>query len=198
MLQTRRFRRLGENKERKVDVRILAAAQPQQVSLLNGASFRPDLYYRIAEVELRMPALREAPGDIPHIIRHLVYQQDNMTPAQQEEAIEYFQANQPVMQAYGWPGNVREMLSCVRRRCYLHEDVCRKLKAAAAPQAAHPAALPEIPTKESIVSLSELQDRYIRAVLDNRERLGLTQQEMAQRLGVSVNTLKSRMKTGPQ
>ena len=115
-LQEREVRRVGENKNRKVDVRVLAATNRDLPAEVHAARFRQDLYYRIRVVELRVPPLRERRDDILALARTFLADAaermrrkiTSITPAA---------ANQLVR--YGWPGNVRELENAVERAVVL-------------------------------------------------------------------------------
>jgi len=127
VLQERELRRVGANDDRKVDVRIVAASNRNLEDQVKEGTFREDLYYRLNVVELRMPALRERPEDIPLLIEHFYvklvqqpYTKDDITP----EAMK-------VLLAYLYPGNVRELENIVER-CLIIGD--RKITLESLPQ----------------------------------------------------------------
>src|SRR5205085_10454256 len=64
VLEEKRFRRLGDVKDRHADVRLIAATHHDMTQLVRGKRFREDLYFRISTIVLRLPALRERPEDI--------------------------------------------------------------------------------------------------------------------------------------
>jgi two-component system response regulator HydG len=74
VLQEREIRRVGENKSRRVDVRIIAATNRDLTSGVAGGAFRQDLYYRLKVVELHVPPLRERRDDMLPLARLLLAQ----------------------------------------------------------------------------------------------------------------------------
>jgi DNA-binding NtrC family response regulator len=106
VLQSQEFRRIGDDQDRRVDVRIVTATNRDLEQLVAGGSFRQDLYYRINVFPLQLPPLRERPEDIPLLVRHFITRYrdrlgkacDGISPA----ALARFQA-------YEFPGNVREL-----------------------------------------------------------------------------------------
>jgi DNA-binding NtrC family response regulator len=111
-LQEREVRRVGENKNRKVDARVLAATNRDLPAEVQAARFRQDLYYRIRVVELRVPPLRERQGDILVLARAFL----KGTAERMRRKVTGFTpaaANQLVR--YGWPGNVRELENAMER-----------------------------------------------------------------------------------
>src|SRR5581483_10514432 len=111
-LEEKRFRRLGEVNERRVDVRLIAATNQDLGDLVREKRFRADLYYRINTVVLRVPPLRERTGDIPllagAILRRLAQEMGRPEIELAADAVE-------ALQAYPWPGNVRELRNVLER-----------------------------------------------------------------------------------
>ena len=112
ILQEREFERLGSNKTRHIDVRVLAATNVDLRAALEQGTFREDLYYRLNVMPINIPPLRERREDIPFLAEHLVRKlsKDLGSVAQgiSEEAI------QKLLQ-YHWPGNVRELENVIER-----------------------------------------------------------------------------------
>src|SRR5271169_4368705 len=106
ILQEREFERLGSNKTRHIDVRVLAATNVDLRSALENGTFREDLYYRLNVLPIDIPPLRERQEDIPYLAQHFVRKlgKDIGSPVQSisEAAMER-------LLAYHWPGNVREL-----------------------------------------------------------------------------------------
>jgi DNA-binding NtrC family response regulator len=115
-LQEWEVRRVGENKNRKVDVRVLAATNRDLAAEVQAERFRQDLFYRLRVIELRVPPLRERRDDILPLARTFLSEAakrvgrkvTGMTPAA---------ANQLVR--YDWPGNVRELENAIERAVVL-------------------------------------------------------------------------------
>ncbi len=184
-IQTGRFRRVGGNDEESVNIRIVAAAQPDIHERIKDGRFRSDLYYRIAEVEVHTPALREIPDDIHNVVKYLVYRLAGASPARGtlKKHLEYFDDGRDVLSSQDWPGNVRQLAALVKRRVLLNDEVLADLKKTTL---APVAAAPEKPTE--IRPIDDVIREYARSVMENRGPL--TQQEVADHLGRSVNTLK--------
>ncbi len=103
VLQERTILPVGSNTERKVDVRVIAATNKELEREVRQGRFRQDLYYRLSEFPIRVPALRERPSDIPALIRHFV------------GVMEIEEGALDLLCRYRWPGNVRELKATVRR-----------------------------------------------------------------------------------
>lgn len=117
VLQEGEVRPVGETKTNKIDVRIVTAtACNLKVGVQNG-SFREDLYYRLAVVELNLPALRSRPDDIPILSNHFLHlisqREQRPIPSLTPEAI-------TTLQRYQWPGNVRELENMMEKIMIFH------------------------------------------------------------------------------
>ncbi len=112
ILQEREFERLGSNKTRHIDVRVLAATNVDLRAALEQGTFREDLYYRLNVLPINIPPLRERKEDIPFLADHFVkkLRKDLGTPAQSisDAAIQR-------LLEYHWPGNVRELENVIER-----------------------------------------------------------------------------------
>jgi DNA-binding NtrC family response regulator len=109
-LGERTFERVGSNKTLTADVRLVAATNKDLEGLVKAGSFREDLFYRLSVVVIRMPALRDRPGDVPLLARSflLEFARENQKPVNDFTA----EALQALMD-YHWPGNVRELRTAI-------------------------------------------------------------------------------------
>lgn len=109
-LQDQTFERLGGSQRVKVDVRVIATTNRDLQAEIAGQRFREDLYYRLAVVPLRVPALRERREDVPALARHfLARSAEQSGMASRELSADAIAA----LQAYDWPGNVRQLRNLV-------------------------------------------------------------------------------------
>ena len=116
VLQEREFRRLGENRTRKVDVRVLGATHRDLAGEVAAGRFRQDLYYRLRVIEIRIPPLRERRDDILPLARRVLTE----TAARLKLAVSGFTpAAADQLLRWGWPGNVRELQNVVERALVL-------------------------------------------------------------------------------
>lgn len=189
VLQDHRVRRVGSTVSRDVDVRVIAATNRDLRAMVQQGEFREDLYYRIAVVEIGLPALANRREDLPLLERHFV----------EKFAAEY---NKPIsgmtrrsqgrLATYPWPGNIRELENVIGNACMMAEgkfldihDLPERIRAQVAAQS---------PTDEALFSLEELQRRHVMRVL---ERVGGNKARAAEILGVgraTIYQLLSRMK----
>jgi len=116
ILQEREFERLGSNKTRHIDVRVLAATNVDLRAALEEGTFREDLYYRLNVLPIDIPPLRDRKEDIPLLAQHFVRKlaKDVGSPVEtvSEGALEK-------LLAYHWPGNVRELENVMERSLVL-------------------------------------------------------------------------------
>ena len=110
VLQEREIERLGENRTRKVDVRILAATHRDLAVMVRNGEFRADLYYRLRVLPLQVPALRERREDIPLLADTLLAHLRARHPAKQAQLSP---AALDCLLAHDWPGNVRELANAL-------------------------------------------------------------------------------------
>jgi two-component system response regulator PilR (NtrC family) len=112
VLQERRLRPLGGTNEIPVDVRVIAATNQDLQTQIRQGSFREDLYYRIAVINIHLPALRERPEDVGLLsfffLRHYADRSGKSISGISPEALR-------CLESYGWPGNVRQLENTIER-----------------------------------------------------------------------------------
>ena len=111
VIQEKRTRRLGENKDRDVDVRLLAATNQDLAVMVQERHFREDLYYRLNVVPIFVPPLRERKEDILFLIQSFLRKFCERHKLKRE----LHPSLMPVLLEYHWPGNVRELENIVER-----------------------------------------------------------------------------------
>ena len=116
ILQEREFERLGSNKTRHIDVRVLAATNVDLRAALEQGTFREDLYYRLNVLPINIPPLRERKEDIPYLAQHFVKKLKKDLGSAVESISE--SAMQRLLE-YHWPGNVRELENVLERSMVL-------------------------------------------------------------------------------
>ncbi|PIE02013.1 MAG: hypothetical protein CSA81_09135 [Acidobacteria bacterium] len=115
-IQTKTFSRAGENKLRKVDIRLVTATNKSLKKLVKEGVFRQDLFFRVAESEIVMPPLRERGSDIKLLANHFL--QQNTT----DNEVKFTSSFYAQLQTHSWPGNVRELESFVKRTLAFNPD----------------------------------------------------------------------------
>lgn len=111
VLEDGSMRRIGSVKERRVDVRLLAATNRDMAAEVAAGRFREDLYYRINVMSLNLPPLRERQGDIPLLVAHFLGAGWKIEP----EAVQ-------AIERYRWPGNIRQLMNAIERAKILADD----------------------------------------------------------------------------
>jgi len=186
VIEEMRFRRLGEVRDLQVDVRIIAATHRDLADRVQRQLFRADLYFRISALPLRVPPLRERVEDIPILADHFI---ERISAELGKGDVELTPAAVAALQAYAWPGNIRELRNVLERALLLTDskqigprDLVFETSAV---QVA--AAVPGLDT-----TLAELERNHILRVL---EAEGGNIPRAAQRLGVPRSTLYQRIKS---
>ena len=113
-LEQREIRRVGETATRKVNVRVISATNRDLEREVNKGTFREDLYFRIAVITVRVPALRDRPEDLPHLIRAFL----TLLDAKDSEHLFPPEVIEELAR-HEWPGNVRELRNYVERSIVL-------------------------------------------------------------------------------
>jgi two-component system response regulator HydG len=187
VLESGEIRALGADSPRAVAVRWVAATTRDLKLLVAEGRFREDLYFRLAVVPIRLPALRERDGDLPllldHFVRHLQSAPGSGAPMTLSETA------LGALQEHTWPGNVRELRNLVERlsltcagRTVGVEEVRRALVPATSGDAFDWLATARMP-------LDEVERRYITAVMN---KTGGSKARAAEILNVDVSTLYRR------
>jgi DNA-binding NtrC family response regulator len=118
-LERREVKRVGAARHRRVDVRIVAATHRDLRAEVNARTFRSDLFYRLAVLDVRVPPLRERREDIPLLVEHFL---TTLAAADEEAAALLRSAGfQDELRHHSWPGNVRELRNYLERCLALHE-----------------------------------------------------------------------------
>jgi DNA-binding NtrC family response regulator len=208
VLEEKRFRRLGEVKDRQVDVRLVAATHRDVAGMVRDRTLREDLYYRINTLPLHVPALRERREDVPVLARHLLARLLGETG---RAAVTLTADAEALLLEHDWPGNIRELRNVLERALLrsregaeIGPDEIRFDQAARAPAAtaalsstpARPAteardAVEAEPETNGTLTLAELERRHIEKTLS--EENGHVERA-AKRLGIPRSTLYERLK----
>jgi|CXWL01.1.fsa_nt_gi DNA-binding NtrC family response regulator len=112
VLEEKTFRRLGDVRDRLVDIRLIAATHEDLESMIRRGSFRQDLFYRVSTLPLLVPPLRARREDIPLLARVLL---DRVSAEMGRPSPRLTVAAEAALAAHGWPGNVRELRNVMER-----------------------------------------------------------------------------------
>ena len=116
MLEERAVRRIGETRERKIDVRVIAATHRDLRAMIKAGAFREDLWFRLNVCVIELPPLRNRAEDIPILAQRFLAER---APQGRVVATRFSHGAMSALQAYRWPGNVRELKSAVERAAIL-------------------------------------------------------------------------------
>ncbi|MBA3442081.1 MAG: sigma-54-dependent Fis family transcriptional regulator [Pyrinomonadaceae bacterium] len=183
VLEEKRFRRVGDVRDRQVDVRLIAATSQDLSLLVREKRFRSDLYFRISTIPITVPALRNRSEDIPLLAQYLLKgfaadlgRGDVRLSTEAEQAI----------QAYSWPGNVRELRNVLERALLLSGQNILT------PKDFHfnNATAPDVWLDDSNLTLIELEQKHIERVLQEERNVD----QAAKRLGIPRSSLYQKIK----
>lgn len=185
-LQENTIRRIGDNREKSVNVRVIAATNRDLEAAVEQATFREDLYWRLNVIHLHVPPLRERIFDIPLLIEHFLnkYKRDDVMLEISAEAL-------AILTAYNWSGNVRELENTLERAVALArgsvltpQDLPERIRNSGS----HSALLTK--AKAGKMTLAEIEREYILETLneyrDNKSKtaevLGLDRKTLYRKL----------------
>ena len=112
VLQDRTYEVLGSSKTRTVDVRVICATNKNLEEMIATGSFREDLYYRINLITIKLPSLRERPGDIPLLVNYFT---ENLRQIYERPALQFTETALQHFQQMNLPGNIRQLRNIVER-----------------------------------------------------------------------------------
>ena len=189
VLQDRKFRRLGGLDEVETDIRIIAATNQDLTKAVAENRFREDLFYRINVIPVHLPPLRERPEDIPLLAEHFLQRyrekMGKTVTAVSGEAM-------AMLQAYRWPGNIRELENVIERAVALERTPV------VLPDSLPPAVRGEAPRPDASVILSDdgfrleahveqIERAYLAEAL---RKAGGVQSRAAEMLGMSFRSFR--------
>jgi two-component system response regulator HydG len=186
-LQEREIRRVGENKSRRVDVRIVAATNRDLAHGVAGGSFRQDLYYRLKVIELRVPPLRERRDDLLPLARVLLAEAAlrmkrpiaGLAPSAADQLLRY-----------EWPGNVRELENAMERAVALARGT--RVEVEDLPEEIRQAVPKPVAIRGNVQPLEQIEKDYILAALALNDG---NQTHTAEQLQIGSATLYRKLKS---
>jgi transcriptional regulator with GAF, ATPase, and Fis domain len=198
VLQSGELQRVGEDRTRTVDVRIIAASNRRLPELIAAGRFREDLFYRLNVFPIEVPPLRERPEDIAALAAHIVAaaaaRLDRPAPRLTQDDLRK-------LEAYSWPGNVRELQNAIERALILSDGERLRFELATGRQGekvvgsavSEPTTIPagQVLTEAEV---QELQRRNIESALVRCGWKIYGRSGAAQLLGLKPTTLIERMR----
>jgi two-component system, NtrC family, response regulator PilR len=195
VIQEKSVRPIGEQQETGIDVRILSATHKNLAQLVAEGKFREDLYYRVNVIELRVPALRERPEDVPElaeaVLRRLGRRMKIPVPVLGKEAL-------AALVSYSFPGNVRELENILERAITLStggEVGIGDIQLRQTPAVTSGASPVSGTAAEGVSGLGDqLEDIEREAIVKALEQTRYNKTAAAKRLGMTFRALRYRIK----
>ena len=190
VLQERTIRRVGGTEEIPVDARVITATNQDLEKMVAEKSFREDLYYRINVIAIKMPLLREKREDIPALAEHFLgkYRDQLNKPI---EAIS--SAALECLEAYDWPGNVRQLENVIERAVALetaNEIQSESLPAEVRGGRTREADVDVVLTDDGIDLEQHLEEQRRRYMMVAMERCDGVQTRAAELLGMTFRSFR--------
>jgi DNA-binding NtrC family response regulator len=183
-LEEKQFRRLGDVRDRRVDIRLIAATHQDLGQLVQDKKFRSDLYFRINTILLVVPPLRERGEDILILARVLL----QTLAAQRGRSVMTLTPDaEQALQTHSWPGNIRELRNVLERAVLLSDQQVLGRKDLRFDDAAGT----EASAPDTDLSLQELERQHIKRVLAKEQG---HVESAAKRLGIPRSTLYQKIK----
>ena len=186
VLETNSFRRIGGDKDLQTNVRIVAATNRNPEEAVSEGRLREDLYFRLTVFPIRLPLLRERPGDIEILSRYFLDEMnsdENTSKQLNPEAIR-------LLERHDWPGNVRELRNVLQRAFILAD---REIGGGEVEEAIRLGGEfePSVPRIAAGITISEAERQLIFSTLEHYEG---NKRATAEALGISLKTLYNRLK----
>jgi two-component system response regulator HydG len=185
LIETRTFRRVGGTETHRADFRLICATHRDLGAMVEGGTFRRDLYHRISAFPVPLPPLRERREDIPLLVEGVARRLGC------GELSRFHPETLAALEAFSFPGNVRELQNIIERSCLLAgtgtvlpEHLPDEVRAQSAAGTAQP-------RPNEIVTLEEAERRYLRWALATFPG---DRRELARRLGLSERTFYRKIR----
>jgi transcriptional regulator with PAS, ATPase and Fis domain len=173
------YYRLGGHRKITVDVRIVAATNQDLEAAVREGRFRKDLFHRLSQFQLRVPALRERPEDVLALAEHFL----RLKSADMRFSAEALRA----LQSHSWPGNIRELRNVIAKVAML----------ASGPEIGASAVMAELSAEQQKTNIpvpsGDLQDMERQMVMKALENTGGHRAKAAEQLGISRRTLSRKL-----
>ncbi|VWB98865.1 sigma-54 dependent transcription regulator [Burkholderia pseudomultivorans] len=188
LIESGTFRRVGGVEALRADFRLVAATHKPLREMIDDGRFRQDLYYRISAFPIALPPLRERRGDVALLAESILRRIANARAGAGEAARRFVLTARAraCLDAYAWPGNIRELRNVLERACLFADDGAIRVEHLPAELVAMAAAQPDRAAATSVLTDDELV-RIASAFTGTRKAL-------AERTGLSERTLYRRLK----
>ncbi|MGL1886930.1 MAG: sigma 54-interacting transcriptional regulator [Reichenbachiella sp.] len=193
---------IGSETYQNIDVRIIAATNRDLLKEVKEGRFREDLYYRLTVFPLSIAPLRERPNDIPPLVNHFIKKHATKMGTQVLAASDTTLSS---IQAYSWPGNIRELENIITRGLifskgkllFINQDwipsISSTTNSSPLPEPSSNQSTP-LSTTPSILTLAQLEKLHILDIWEKCNKVIEGPNGAAQKLGISYNTLRRKLK----
>jgi two-component system, NtrC family, response regulator PilR len=191
VIQEKKVRRLGDTGEKAIDFRIISATHKNLGEKVQAGEFRQDLFYRLNVIELKMPALREIPEDVPlmieALIKRLAAQSGTTAPVIADDA-------KRALEHYDYPGNVRELENILERAMALCDGKTIRENDLYLTESPQDNVAQSITAGERTVPLHEYLDKIEREqIMKALEQTRFNKTQAAKVLGITFRSLRYRL-----
>ena len=189
VLQSGEVRAVGSETVRTVDVRCISATHKDLGLLVEQGQFREDLFFRLDVLRVAVPPVRDREDDIPALIEHLLKKSLDRAPRSvlvgfEPEALDF-------LTGYSWPGNVRQIENLIERLVVTASTPLARLADVTHALGSARETDPVAPLVRKNLSLQDLEDRYIDAIM---KKVGGNKAKAAEILGIDISTLYRKEK----
>lgn len=183
VIQERKIRSVGDNVDREVNVRVIAATHKDLKAAIKNGTFREDLYYRLSVIPITIPPLRHRREDIPLLSNHFL---KKYSAANGSRVTSFTPDAMNQLMSMNWEGNVRELENIIERAVVLARDVAIDAKDLPAAGTENIESFFSVTHANTLPTLEEIEKRYFKFVLD---KTAGRKEKAAQILGVNRRTL---------
>jgi two-component system, NtrC family, response regulator HydG len=187
VLEEREFQRVGDNRNIKLDIRLITATNKDLYKKVLDGSFRDDLYYRLSVYPLHLPPLRERIEDIPLLVAHFICkfnkQMGKHIQGIADQVLE-------ILETYAWPGNVRELANAIEH-AFVHSEGLLIHPSDLPQNLLRPTATIAVPKKTKAQKRLDLVERDL--IVRELEAANWKKTVAARKLGMSRATLWRKM-----
>jgi len=183
-LEEKTFRRLGDVRDRRVDIRLIASTNLDLEEAVRAKKFRDDLYYRVSTLTLRIPPLRERPADVLLLAKEIL---QSVCGRMGKAPVQIAPSAEAQLLRYPWPGNIRELANVLERAMILQKGESLD-DVGLGPEGRRP---PPAAVDGELLTMKEMERLHIERVL---QRSGGNVTAAAGVLGMARRTLYDRLK----
>lgn len=187
VLETGELVRVGGQRSIRVDVRVIAATNRSMTQAVTDGRLREDLYFRLSAFPVRIPALRERPGDVERLTRHFL----EVLNAADGQGKAISPGAMDRLRRHAWPGNVRELKNLLQRAYILADDVIQEAHLPPLGSGYAPPSMSGVISVAIGTALNDVERRLILATLAHYQG---DKRRTAEVLGVSLKTIYNRLR----